>query len=83
MLDYVLRRIFSDEPGDSEDAKNSKVRDGIWTKGKIWIKAEDVCRLIDSEVYYTWVAELKAECRTAIDSYCNLLLAGGEYASHT
>ncbi|MGR3967534.1 excisionase [Pseudomonas sp. 910_23] len=52
---YVTVRKFASESGYSEDAIRSKLRDGIWLLGEIWIKAPDGRVLIDVEGYETWV----------------------------
>lgn len=52
---YVTVRKFASESGYTEDAIRSKIRDGIWRLGKIWIKAPDGRTLIDVEGYESWV----------------------------
>ncbi|MCO2230279.1 excisionase [Pseudomonas aeruginosa] len=52
---YVTVRKFASESGYSEDAIRSKLRDGIWRLGEIWIKAPDGRILIDVEGYESWV----------------------------
>jgi hypothetical protein len=46
---YVTIRKFASASGYSEDAIRSKLRDGIWRLGEIWIKAPDGRVLIDVE----------------------------------
>lgn len=52
---YVTVRKFAAESGYSEDAIRSKIRDGVWRLGEIWLKAPDGRTLIDMEGYETWV----------------------------
>ena len=60
MLRYQTIHKFSKESGYSEDAINSKIRDGVWLENKVWIKAPDGRRLIDVEGYYQWVEMARA-----------------------
>ncbi len=52
---YMTVRKFASESGYSEDAIRSKIRDGIWRLGEIWLKAPDGRTLIDMEGYESWV----------------------------
>lgn len=52
---YVTVRKFASESGYTEDAIRSKIRDGIWRLGEIWIKAPDSRTLLDVEGYKSWV----------------------------
>lgn len=52
---YLTVKKFANESGYSEDAIRSKIRDGVWKLGDIWIKAPDDRVLIDVEGYETWV----------------------------
>lgn len=54
-MKYVTVRKFAAESGYTEDAIRSKIRDGIWRLGEIWIKAPDGRTLIDVEGYESWV----------------------------
>jgi hypothetical protein len=55
MLRYVTIPKFAEQSGYTEDAIRTKIRDGIWAEGKIWIKAPDNRVLIDVEGYREWV----------------------------
>lgn len=55
MLRYVTIPKFAEQSGYSEDAIRTKIRDGIWMEGKIWMKAPDNRVLIDTEGYQEWV----------------------------
>lgn len=52
---YLTVRKFASESGYTEDAIRSKIRDGVWRLGEIWLKAPDGRTLIDMEGYETWV----------------------------
>ena len=52
---YMTVRKFASESGYTEDAIRSKIRDGVWRLGEIWVKAPDGRTLIDMEGYETWV----------------------------
>ncbi|MFK3944156.1 excisionase [Pseudomonas monteilii] len=52
---YMTVRKFAGESGYTEDAIRSKIRDGVWRLGEIWIKAPDGRTLIDLEGYEQWV----------------------------
>ena len=52
---YLTVRKFANESGYTEDAIRSKIRDGVWRLGDIWIKAPDGRTLIDVEGYESWV----------------------------
>ena len=52
---YMTVRKFASESGYTEDAIRSKIRDGVWRLGEIWVKAPDGWTLIDMEGYETWV----------------------------
>jgi hypothetical protein len=55
MLNYLTIRKFSAESGYSEAAVRSKVRDGIWAEGAVWVRAPDGRILIDVTGYERWV----------------------------
>jgi hypothetical protein len=55
MLRYVTIRKFSVESGYSENAIRSKIRDGVWVDGEVWVKAPDGRVLIDVAGYERWV----------------------------
>lgn len=52
---YMTIRKFAQETGYSEDAIRSKIRDGIWRLGYVWMRAPDGRTLIDVEGYEKWV----------------------------
>lgn len=55
MLRYMTIAKFSIESGYTENAIRSKIRDGIWSEGCVWIKAPDGRNLIDVRGYESWV----------------------------
>ena len=55
MLRYLTIPKFSAESGYTEDAIRTKIRDGIWPHGQVWIKAPDGRNLIDVQGYEQWV----------------------------
>lgn len=55
MLRYLTIPKFSAESGYTEDAIRTKIRDGIWAEGQVWIKAPDGRNLIDVQGYEKWV----------------------------
>ena len=68
MLRYLTISKFSVESGYTEDAIRTKIRDGIWPEGQVWIKAPDGRNLIDVQGYESWVetgAALKVHRRAA------------------
>ena len=52
---YLTVKKFSAETGYTEDAVRSKIRDGVWRLGDIWMRAPDGRTLIDVEGYERWV----------------------------
>ena len=52
---YVSIKKFSELSGYTEDAIRTKIRDGVWLEGKVWIKALDGRNLINIEGYEEWV----------------------------
>lgn len=55
MIRYMTISKFAAETGYTEDAIRTKIRDGIWPKGEVWIKAPDGRNLIDVQGYEKWV----------------------------
>lgn len=55
MIRYMTIPKFAAETGYTEDAIRTKIRDGIWPKGQVWIKAPDNRILIDVQGYEKWV----------------------------
>lgn len=55
MARYLTVRKFSQETGYSEDAVRSKIRDGVWKLGEVWVRAPDGRTIIDMEGYESWV----------------------------
>lgn len=55
MLRYLTIPKFSAESGYTEDAIRTKIRDGIWADGEVWIKAPDGRILINVAGYEKWV----------------------------
>lgn len=54
-IKYVSIKKFSELSGYTEDAIRTKIRDGIWLEGKVWLKALDGRNLINIEGYEEWV----------------------------
>ena len=52
---YLTIPKFSTLSGYTEDAIRSKIRDGIWSKDRVWLKAPDNRILIDVKGYELWV----------------------------
>ncbi len=50
---YVTIQRFTEESGYTENAIRTKIRDGIWRYGRVWVKAPDGRNLIDVEGYNT------------------------------
>lgn len=55
MLRYVTISKFALESGYTENAIRTKIRDGIWIEGAVWIKAPDGRNLIDVKGFEQWV----------------------------
>lgn len=55
MIRYLTISKFAAETGYTEDAIRTKIRDGIWPKNQVWIKAPDGRNLIDVQGYEAWV----------------------------
>lgn len=51
---YVTISKFSELSGYTEDAIRSKIRDGVWLLGFVWIKAPDGRILISTDGYRRW-----------------------------
>ena len=54
-IGYVTIRKFCELTGYTEDAVNSKIRDGVWMQNRVWRKAPDGRRLISMEGFWQWV----------------------------
>ena len=54
-LKYVSIKKFSELSGYTEDAIHTKIRDGKWLEGKVWVKVLDGRILINIEGYEEWV----------------------------
>ncbi|GAB3416884.1 hypothetical protein GCM10027318_34340 [Massilia agilis] len=81
MLRYVTIPKFSAESGYTEDAIRTKIRDGIWLEGEVWIKAPDGRNLINTEGYERWVETgegLKVHRKVASKSPSCLMASGAE-----
>ena len=55
MIRYKTISQFSAESGYTEGAIRTKIRDGIWLEGRVWVKAPDGRILISTEGYNAWV----------------------------
>lgn len=58
---YQTIKKFAAESGYTENAIRSKIYDGTWQEGEVWIRAPDDKRLISVEGYNQWV-ESAAGC---------------------
>lgn len=54
-LRYVTIGKFAAESGYTEDAIRTKIKNGVWLMGSVWIKAPDGRNLIDVQGYERWV----------------------------
>ncbi|WP_232457915.1 excisionase [Burkholderia ubonensis] len=52
---YLTIGKFSVETGYTENAIRTKIRDGVWVEGEVWVKAADGRILIDVQGYEKWV----------------------------
>lgn len=83
---YMTVRKFASESGYTEDAIRSKIRDGVWRLGEIWVKAPDGRTLIDMEGYETWVEAgvVSGQCQTRASRSRSCTAAfGAVSASHS
>lgn len=55
MIRYLTISKFAAETGYTQDAIRTKIRDGVWPKDQVWIKAPDGRNLIDVQGYEKWV----------------------------
>lgn len=55
MARYQTIKKFSEATGYTERAIRTKIQDGIWRLGEVWIKAPDNRVLICVEGYESWV----------------------------
>jgi len=53
---YLTVKKFSLETGYTEEAIRTKIRDGIWPEGQVWVKAPDGRVLMDVEGYNEWAS---------------------------
>ena len=52
---YLTIAKFASESGYTVPAIYSKIRDNVWSKGRVWILAPDNKKLIDVKGYEEWV----------------------------
>ncbi|WP_426287476.1 hypothetical protein [Luteibacter sp. E-22] len=62
MTRYVTISKFSADSGYTEDAIRTKIKNGVWLEGHVWMKAPDGRILIIIEGYERW-----AEGQTVFD----------------
>lgn len=55
MARYQTIKKFAEESGYTERAIRTKIQDGTWPIGQVWIKAPDNRVLISVEGYEEWV----------------------------
>jgi hypothetical protein len=71
MIRYMTISKFAAETGYTEDAIRTKIRDGVWPKDQVWVKAPDGRVLIDAQGYEKWVetgGELKLGRKAVLTS---------------
>lgn len=56
-INWITVAKHAAETGYTEDAINTKIRDGVWLEGKVWKHAPDGRRLISVEGYNAWVEQ--------------------------
>lgn len=62
MAKYQTIKKFALESGYTEAAIRTKIQDGTWKQGEVWIRAPDKKPLISVEGYNAWVeGELASE----------------------
>ncbi len=54
-LRYLTIKKFAAESGYTEDAIRSKIKNGVWLMGRVWVKSPDGRVLIDVQGYERWV----------------------------
>lgn len=55
MANYQTVKKFAAESGYTEAAIRSKIQDGTWPEGEVWVRAPDSKPLISIEGYEEWV----------------------------
>lgn len=54
-VNWPTIRRFSEESGYTENAIRTKIKNGVWLEGQVWIKAPDGRVLISIDGYHQWV----------------------------
>ena len=54
-VNWLTIRRFSEESGYTENAIRTKIKNGVWLEGQVWIKAPDGRVLISVDGYHQWV----------------------------
>ena len=54
-VNWLTIRRFSEEFGYTENAIRTKIKNGVWLEGQVWIKAPDGRVLISVGGYHQWV----------------------------
>jgi len=54
-VNWLTIRRFSEESGYTEHAIRTKIKNGVWLEGQVWIKAPDRRVLISVDGYHQWV----------------------------
>ncbi|WP_141749394.1 excisionase [Duganella phyllosphaerae] len=83
---YMTIPKFAVESGYTEDAIRTKIRDGIWPQGDVWIKAPDGRNLIDVQGFEKWVetgGALKLHRKAASKSHSPIRALGAVSASRS
>ncbi|GAA4648108.1 hypothetical protein GCM10023116_03720 [Kistimonas scapharcae] len=57
MTRFVLIKKFCELTGYTPKAVERKIENGVWLKGRVWVKAPDGRRLVNMEEYDKWVEE--------------------------
>lgn len=55
-IGFVTIPKFAADSGYTKGAIRTKIRDGVWREGEVWVKAPDGRVLISVEGYNEWVA---------------------------
>ncbi len=66
MLNYMTIKKFAEESGYTPDAINTKIRDGVWREGQVFVRAPDNRRLISKEGYEQWVEKKNIPASDAV-----------------
>ena len=63
MAKYQTIKKFAEESGYTQAAIRTKIQDGTWQQGAVWIRAPDKKPLISVEGYNEWVENVAEYAR--------------------